>query len=155
MWNLIPWKKNDNNLTAEPFEREFSRIRNEFDSLLSRMWSGQPAFGDEFFDTSRWGLDVEDTEDHFLVSIAAPGFELSDFDVRVSGNRLMVKAERKQSQEGRNGTSLRFGRFQQTIPLPEGAVQDQIDACYKSGILQLKIPKGQQSAAKRITVKAG
>ena len=52
--DTIPWKKNGNNLTAEPFEREFSRIRNEFDSLLSRLWSGHSALGDEFFDTSRW-----------------------------------------------------------------------------------------------------
>ena len=50
MWNLIPWKKNGGDggaLAAEPFEREFSRIRNDFDSLMQRMWSGFPGFGDE------------------------------------------------------------------------------------------------------------
>jgi HSP20 family protein len=157
MWNLIPWKKHGGNggtLTPEPFEREFSRIRNEFDSLLSRMWSGQPALSDEFFE-SRWGLDVEETDTHYLASIPAPGFELNDFDIRVSGNHLIVRAEHKQSENGKNGSSFRYGSLQRTIPLPDGAVQDQIDASYRSGILELKIPKGQPSQAKRITVKAG
>jgi len=156
MWNLIPWKNGGEGggLAAEPFEREFSRIRNDFDSLMQRMWSGSPGLGDEFFE-SRWGLDVEETETHYVASMAAPGFELRDFDVHVSGNHLMVKAERKQEEKGRNGSSYRYGRFQRTIPLPDGAKHDDIEACYKSGVLELKIPKGERSQAKRITVKAG
>jgi HSP20 family protein len=156
LWNLIPWKKSNGNgglMTADPFEREFSRIRNEFDSLLQRMWSDMPAF-DDFFE-SRWGLDVDETDTHFIARVPAPGFELDDFDVSVSGNHLVMKAERKESQEGKNGSSYRYGKFQRTIPLPDGAVVDQIDAQYRNGILELKIPKGQQSQAKRITVKAG
>jgi len=157
MWNLIPWKKNGGDggaLAAEPFEREFSRIRNDFDSLMQRMWSGFPGFGDEFFE-SRFGLDVEETDTHYVASMLAPGFELSDFDVQVSGNHLTVKAERKQEEKGKNGSSFRYGKFQRTIPLPDGAKHADIEACYKSGILELKIPKGEQSQAKRITVKAG
>jgi HSP20 family protein len=157
MWNLIPWKKNGGDggtLTAEPFEREFTRIRHDFDSLLSRMWGGMPAFSDEFFE-SRFGLDVDETDTHYVASLAAPGFDFGDFDVQVSGNHLIVKAEHKQEEKKGNGSSYRYGRFQRSIPLPDGAVQDQIEAAYKNGILELKIPKGQSSQAKRITVKAG
>jgi len=157
MWNLIPWKKETGNggaLTAEPFEREFSRIRNEFDSLLQRMWSGLPAFSDDFFE-SRWGLDVEETDTHYVARVAAPGFELGDFDVYVSGSNLIMKAEHKESQEGKNGSRYRYGKFQRSIPLPDGVKQDQIEAQYRSGVLELKIPKGEQTQAKRITVKAG
>jgi HSP20 family protein len=157
MWNLIPWKKNggaSGALTAEPFEREFSRIRNEFDSLMQRMWSGLPGLNDEFFE-SRWGLGVDETDTHYVASMPAPGFELGDFDVHVAGNHLVVKAERKQEEKGKNGSSFRYGKFQRTIPLPDGAKHDDIEASYKSGILELKIPKGEQSQAKRITVKAG
>ena len=157
MWNLIPWKKNDRDggaLAAEPFEREFSRIRNEFDSLMHRMWSGFPGFSDELLE-SRLGLDVAETETDYVASMPAPGFDLNDFDVHVSGNHLIVKAERKQEEKTKNGSSFRYGKFQRTIPLPDGAKHDEIEACYKSGILELKIPKGEQSQAKRITVKAG
>jgi HSP20 family protein len=157
MWNLIPWKRNGGDggaLTAEPFEREFSRIRNDFDSLMHRMWTNFPGFSDEFVE-SRFGLDVEETDTHYVASMPAPGFELSDFDVQVSGNRLVVKAERKHEEKGKNGSSFRYGKLQRTIPLPDGAKHADIEASYKSGILELKIPKGEQSQAKRITVKAG
>jgi HSP20 family protein len=157
MWNLIPWKTNDASgglMTADPFDREFSRIRNEFDSLLERMWSGFPALSEGFFE-SRWGLDVDETDSHYIARVPAPGFELSDFDVYVSGNNLVVRAEHRDSQEGNGRSSYRFGKLQRMIPLPDGGLSDQIDAQYRSGILELKIPKGQQSEAKRITVKAG
>jgi HSP20 family protein len=157
MWNLIPWKKNGGDggaMAVEPFDREFARIRSEFDSLAQRMWSGLAGFSDEFFE-SRWGLDVQETDTHYVAAMAAPGFELSDFDVYTSGNHLVVKAERQQEEKGKNGSSFRYGKFQRTIPLPDGATHDEIEACYKSGILELKIPKGEQSQAKRITVKAG
>ena len=94
MWNLIPWKKNGGDggaLAAEPFEREFSRIRNDFDSLMQRMWSGFPGFGDDFFE-SRFGLDVDETDTHYVASMPAPGFELSDFDVPGSPRSRVICA---------------------------------------------------------------
>jgi len=123
MWNLIPWKKHSGNggglMTAEPFEREFSRIRDEFDTLLRRMWSGGlPGASDEFFE-SRWGLDVEETDAHYIARVPAPGLELSGFQVYVSGSHLVVKAEHKESENGKNGKSQRWGQFQTTVPLPK------------------------------------
>jgi len=158
MFNLIPWKKQDGNggmMTAEPFEREFGQLRSEFDSLLKRMWGGgMPGLREDFFE-SRWGLDVEETDSHYIAHVPAPGFELGDFDVHVSGNHLVVNAEHQETENEKNGHSQRYGKFQTTIPLSDGSLTDQIDAQYKNGVLELKIPKGQQTRAKRITVKAG
>lgn len=155
MWGLVPWKKDSGTLTASPFEREFSRLRSDFDTLLDRMWSQWPPLGDDWFD-GRFaaGLNVEETESHYLVHVTAPGFDPGDFDVSVSGNQLLVKAEKKESQSGKNGSSYRFGRVQRTIPLPDGVQTDLIEADYKAGILVVKLPKGQQAAAKRIPVKS-
>jgi HSP20 family protein len=157
MWNLIPWKKTDagGNLTVEPFDREFSRIRNEFDALFNRMWSTFPGLADTFENRFGWGLDIDETDTHYVARIPAPGFEVSDFDVHVSGNHLVVKAEHKQSEEGNGRTSYRYGQVQRMIPLPEGAETDNIDANYHAGVLELKIPKGQEAQAKRISVKSG
>jgi hypothetical protein len=76
MWNLVPWKKTTGGggLAVEPFEREFSRIRDEFDSLLARMWTGAPAFGDEFENRFGWDLDLDKSDTHFIVRFPAPGF---------------------------------------------------------------------------------
>lgn len=159
MWSLIPWKKSEGGgtMTAEPFEREFNRLRGDFDLLFNRMFRGLPALTDDFFDSRLgWGLDVDENETHYVARVPAPGFEVEDFDVHVAGNHLVVKAEHKETQEGKNGGSgYRYGRVQRMIPLPDGAETDKIDANYHSGILELRIPKGKQSQAKRIAVKSG
>jgi HSP20 family molecular chaperone IbpA len=41
------------------------------------------------------------------------------------------------------------------IPLPTDAETNKIDASYRNGVLEVKIPKGKTSQAKRISVKAG
>jgi HSP20 family protein len=159
MFSLIPWKKSDRGgtLTTDPFERDFNRIRNEFDSLLTRMWSGLPAFGDDFFENrAGWSVDVDETDTHYTMRIPAPGFEVENFDVQISGNQLIVRAERKDAQDNKNGGSAyRYGHLQRMIALPDSVETDKIDASYHSGILELKIPKGKESQAKRIEVRAG
>jgi HSP20 family protein len=159
MWSLIPWKKNSGNsgtLSVEPFERDLNRIRQEFDSLLTRLWSGFPGFSDELEGRFGWGLDVDEDATHYIARVPAPGFEVEDFDIHVSGNHLVVKAEHKETEEGKNGrSSFRYGRVQRMIPLPDGAETDQIDAKYRNGVLELKIPKGKQAETKRIAVKSG
>lgn len=159
MWSLKPWKKqetthNGGTMTVSPIEREFSRIRDDFDRLLERMWSGSPFAMTEYFD-GRWGLDVDETDTHYVARLDAPGFEVEDFDVHASGNHLVVKAERKEAQRGKNGSSYRYGRFERTIPLPDGAEAEQIEARYHSGVLELHIPKGKETQnVKKIAVKS-
>ena len=156
MWNIIPWKKNESSvgtLTADPFDREFSRIRDDFDHLLQRMWSGSP-FGDLSFD-KHWGLDLDETESHYVAHIEAPGFEVGDFEVSISGDKLIVKAERKDSKNGKNGSSYRYGKLQKVLSLPDSDFEGEVEANYRSGILEVKIPKSKESQnVKRITVKA-
>jgi HSP20 family protein len=48
-----------------------------------------------------------------------------------------------------------FGRFERTIPLPEGADPEAAQATFKSGVLTITIPKDStQAGAKRIAVQS-
>jgi HSP20 family protein len=160
MWSLVPWKKNQSgqngSLTTQPIEREFSRIREDFDNLFQRLWSNFPMV-DRSFDLNMpyMGLDINENETHYIARIDAPGFEVNDFDVSVSGNQLIVKAERKESDDGKNGSSYRYGQFYRALPLPDGVEDEQIEASYRNGVLELKIPKGKEAQnVKKIAVKA-
>jgi HSP20 family protein len=154
MWSLMPWKQTDNsqsrNLTAEPFEHEFLRLRNDFDRLMHSIWNGRDGeLG------SLWGTSFDETDTHYIHSIEAPGFEPGDFEVQTSGDRLVVKAERKASEEGQHLRRYSFGSLQRTIRLPACAEKDGIDAHYRNGILELRIPKNSQAQdVKRIAVKS-
>jgi len=156
MWGLIPWKSNPQNsglMTGDPIDREFSRLRDDFDHLLARMWGGSPSI--ERFFGDHWGLDIDETDTHYVARVEAPGFEVDDFDVKASGRQLVVKAEHKDERKGKNGSSYRYGRFERSLALPDDADIEQIDARYHAGMLELKVPKGSEAQnVKRISVKS-
>jgi HSP20 family protein len=156
MWGMIPWKSNKHNgglMPAEPIDRQFSRLRDDFDQLLTRMWGGSPTI--ERLLGDHWGLDVDETDSHYVAHIEAPGFEVADFEVKSSGRQLVIKAEHKDEKKGKNGSSYRYGRFERMLALPEDADVEHIDAQYHAGILELKVPKGKEAQnVKRISVKS-
>lgn len=173
--SLIPWKKRNNgNLTVrrdEPTRKEqdyypLARFRNEFDSLLERFfgdrWFGQQPFGSlpslwndpqQKFEWN-WDLGWEDKGNEYVFHAELPGFEPEDFDVKVSGNALTVRAEHKDEKKEKNGSSYRYGSFSRTFSLPRGVDEEKIDARYHSGVLEVHLPKTEEAQGKRIEVKS-
>lgn len=156
MFNLIPWKKRHDqpaSLTAlaDPFENRLAQFRNEFNSVLDRFWNN--AFGEQAGSLT-WGLGVDEDEHEYVVRAEAPGFEAADFDVQVRGNNLLIQAERKEEDNGKSGSMYRYGQLQRSVTLPYGAQTDNITAKYHSGVLELHVPKGEESKGKRIAVAA-
>lgn len=66
-----------------------------------------------------------------------------------------MKAERKHELNGKHGSRYRYGRFERTIPMPDGTETENIEARYHSGVLELQIPKSKESQnMKQIAVKS-
>jgi HSP20 family protein len=155
MFSLIPWKKRRDeigNVSAEPVERQLTRLRDEFDSVVSRFWDEWPSLGGDWLNRG-WGLDVDENDREYLVRSEAPGFDAGDFDVQVSGDQLRIRAEHKVEQEEEGGSAYHHGTFYRSLPLPLGVEPDKIEARYRNGILELHLPKGEESRGKRIAVK--
>lgn len=155
MWSLIPWKRNDSvaghTMTASPLGRDMFQIRNEFDRLFRKLWNMNGFdFATQLSD--RWGLDIEEEESHYIARLDAPGFEITDFDIQAISDNLVVKAERKESQDVKGKSSRRMGRLEHWISLPTGADTEKIEARYHNGVLELRIPKGEAKNVKRIAV---
>lgn len=73
----------------------------------------------------------------------------------LAGRNLVVKAERKHELNGKHGSRYRYGRFERTIPMPDGTETENIEARYHSGVLELQIPKSKESQnMKQIAVKS-
>jgi len=162
MFSLIPWKQKQNqsnggrSLTAQPFERNLLKFRDDFDSLVSRFWNDWPLGTRDWFQNRLgWSFDVEEKDDAYLVRAEAPGFEAGDFNVDVRGNYLSIRAEHKEEQaNGDRGSSYQYGRFERTTMLPAGVDADNVSARYHSGVLELRLPKKEEARGKRITVQA-
>jgi len=85
------------------------------------------------------------------VKMDAPGFEPGDFDVQVSGETLKVSAEKKAGDGDKRSYER---RFQRSLTLPASVNADDVGAKYTNGVLELTLPKTEQSKWKKIPVKA-
>jgi len=101
-------------------------------------------------------MDFDENEKEFVLKAEAPGFDASDLDVSVSGNLLIIKAEKKkESKEKKGHEYFEERRLERAITLPSGADPDRVEATYRNGILEIHLAKTEDAKRKRITVKAG
>jgi HSP20 family protein len=100
-------------------------------------------------------VDILDHEKELIVRAELPGVDKDDVEVTISGNRLMIEAEREFEEEESKETFYRhelgYGELMRTIALPVEVDVEHIDAELKDGILTVVLPKIQ--AAARHTVK--
>ncbi|MCS6926362.1 MAG: Hsp20/alpha crystallin family protein [Candidatus Binatia bacterium] len=101
-------------------------------------------------------VDVEETDDAVVVQAELPGLEKEDFTVEVSGNRLILRGEKRyETEERRHGyyyTERSYGAFSRVIPLPCEVETDRATAKYKNGLLRITLPKTARARARRFTV---
>ena len=96
----------------------------------------------------------ESTEgDTFVVKAELPGIDPDkDVDITVSGGALQIRAERHEESEETGKTfhrkEFRYGSFARTIPLPDGVEDSDIQASYKDGILEVRVPIPKQEEGK-------
>lgn len=106
-------------------------------------------------------VNVEESKNDYLVSLAAPGLKKSDFKIDVDGNMLTISSEKEENREEKDARYTRkeysYSSFSRSFTLPENVQQDKIEASYEDGVLKLVLPKKEeakkQPETKQITVK--
>ena len=100
-------------------------------------------------------VDIEETEDSFLVEADLPGVKRDDVEVELLDNHLEIRGEAKEKE--RVGIlrrrTRRTGQFHYRVSLP-GEVDDaKVEARLEDSVLRLEIPKAASSRRRRIEVK--
>ncbi len=130
-----------------------------FPSLLSELLT------DDWFDSSQsnWkssgsslpAVNVKETNDEFIIEVAAPGMNRNDFQVELDNNVLTVSSqkqdERGQKDQGGNYTRKEFHyqSFQRSFTLPQHKIQgEKVAAKYADGILYVNVPKADAAKVK-------
>jgi HSP20 family protein len=90
-----------------------------------------------------------DTE---VIRAELPGIDPDeDVELTVSDGMLRIAAQRrveeKTQDKGYTRRELRYGSFTRTLPLPEGATEEDIRASYRDGILEIRIPVQESPAS--------
>jgi HSP20 family protein len=139
----------------EPF-RELAALQNEMGRWMNQV-AGGPATGGNG-GTSTWlpAVDVWETEKDIVLSFDLPGIPEDQVAVELDENVLTVSGQRDRTQE-QTGERFyryerRFGTFSRSVTLPSGVNEDQINASYKDGVLEVRVPKPEEQKPKRIQV---
>lgn len=141
MFELIRRNSNNNLNTYNPFQ--------EMEEMERRFFG--PQF-DRFFrsaDLAEFKTDVTDEGDHYLLEADLPGFRKEDIQLALEDNALTIRAQRHSNVEQKEKDQVvrverSYGSYSRSFDLtginPEG-----IRARYDNGVLQLVLPKKEQT----------
>lgn len=99
--------------------------------------------------TSLPAVNVKETDNEFIIDVAAPGMDKKDFKLNFHNNVLTISSERKNEKEEKNEKYTRqefaYQSFQRSFTVSENAVDsDKINAKYNDGILHITLPKREE-----------
>jgi HSP20 family protein len=156
MSQVLPERRsNASTELREPFS-ELDQIGERMRQVLEQSFGGfAPTL---LADVAAWSppVDIEETDDAYVVKAELPGVKREDIQTEIVGNELWLTGELK--QEERKGIvrrrTRRTGHFELRLRLPEPVDPDNVDAKLKDGVLTLKLPKAQRVERRRIEVKS-
>lgn len=131
-----------------------------YQDRMNRLFEGSLARKEEPDSLSgNWipAVDILETENDLVLKAELPGFKPEDVDIRVENNTLTLKGERKfevnEDKEHYHRRERVFGTFMRSFILPSGVEVDKVSAEYSNGVLQVTLPKREETKPKQITVK--
>ncbi len=148
MFGIVPRGKEKRVEGFWPYEPPMAALRREFAPLFDRMFGRWPIFTE--IETPPYGPEMEDLGEAIVVREAVPGFDAKEIEVKVSGNLLTVRAERK---EKKGETEKVWGEIERTVLLPDGVDTEHVEASYRNGVLEMRLPKLPEAKERRIEVK--
>ena len=104
-------------------------------------------------------VNIQETDTSFLLELAAPGFKKEDLQVEVEKDILSISSKSDAAaEEDAQYTRKEYGyrSFRRTFTIPESVDSKKIEAQYKEGILEVKLPKKKemlQEAKKSIRIR--
>lgn len=143
----------DNNvLRWDPF-RELERLQSEINRAFETTTQQSTPSAPRSWSPS---VDVLETEEAVTLHLELPGMKQEEIDIELSGETLTVRGERKRSHEEKSDHYVRiersYGRFQRTFTLSTPIQNDKVSATYRDGILEVTLPKSEETKPRKIAV---
>ncbi len=148
--------KRANNRVMSPL-REVENLQREMDQLFDLTFPGLWNGGGSP-DRGHWvpSLDVVDEENQTLILLDLPGMTKKDIKVSVEGKTLTIEGERRRDKRLKDEDHLRseryYGVFCRRIALPVYADTSKIQATFRDGVLEVRLPKKEDHKPKQIEI---
>ncbi len=143
---IIPYRRED------PF-----KLLHDFGTEIEKFF--EPTFGGLTKEDSQIlapSVDISEDKGNIYVEANLPGFEQKDVKVKMKGDSLVLSANREEKKEEKKKNYYRCERYQgnfyREIKLPQTVDAQGIKAKYKSGVLNVTLPKREEEQGKEISV---
>ena len=97
-------------------------------------------------------LDVEETDEAYLVHAEVPGVAREDLEIKVAGDVLTIAGEKKTTVEEPKLRERVFGSFERSLELPTPIDVEGVKAESRDGVLIVTLPKASAERVKRIEI---
>ena len=101
-------------------------------------------------------IDIEETDDAYLVDIDLPNVNPEDVTIEMRGEELHISGAFQQRE--RSGVLRRQNRpagdFEYVVDLPSDIDPNRVEATYDAGVLKVTVGKAQDAQPRRIEIRA-
>lgn len=101
-------------------------------------------------------LDLFESKDGYKIVADLPGMEKDNIKIMVEKDVLTISGERsgiKKEKDDIVFSERYYGSFSRSFRLPENVVKSGVSADYKNGILEVSVPKKEETKPREIEVK--
>lgn len=146
--SLMNWRDTPRDNWMDPIQRFFNSF-------------GLGASGNRIGDWNMWNPQIETFQrgDELVIRADLPGLSKDDVNVDVTDDAITIQGERRDDfVDDRNGvyrSERSYGSFCRTIPLPEGAITDNVKANFKNGVLEITMPAPPQEVSRGRRIEIG
>ena len=135
----------------EPFGR-LTALRREMDRLFEHVLGREPSSLGE----AAPAIEVAETPAAVIVKAQVPGVSKEHLQVNVTDTTLTLKGEVQEDQTTEDKTyhqrEFHYRAFARTITLPTTVQAEQATAQLKDGVLEVTIPKREETKAKDVPI---
>jgi HSP20 family protein len=145
---------------TDPTWRELERLQRGMDDLFHAVSGARKPSLDPLWRGARLFplLNVRDLDESYVVTAEIPGMKGDDLEIKIEGDTLMLKGERKPEEAGEEISYHRreraTGTFQRSLTLPGKVDAENVSATYKDGVLTVTLQKEKAALPRQIAVKA-
>ena len=137
-----------------PGSRREKRTPEKSDDPFDALWN---SFFDNVMDRSEIGFrtDVKEKDDKYIIDAELPGMDKEDINVEMDDNYLTITANNEhyeeEEKEGYIRRERRKGNYRRSFYI-ENIKEDGVEAEYDNGILEITLPKKEETVTKKKTI---
>lgn len=146
--------------TSTPIKNIASDFMTEMNRLFEDFKHGLPLAHQAPFTSFDPACEIEEGDTHYFMSIDLPGVTKDDIKIQIVDNVLLISGQRRKKMspllvDKEMHFEDVYGFFKRSFTLPSAVDSDGIEAGFQDGVLEVFLPKSQNTSPREISIQEG